>query len=338
MKERIHKFDNLRFLLMFLVVLGHLLEIQPSSMGLQLYRIIYSFHMPLFVFLSGYFAKYDRNKILINLIYPYVIFQILYLVLTQLVLKRPDVVIQFTTPCWILWYLVAIAFSYLLLPMFNVASISKRILIIGGLFVLGLLVGYEKTIGVYLSLGRFFSFLPFFAMGYFAKDVMATSPFVAFINKLKWPLRFVALLLVSCAIAYVLHSPDLTPAVFYHSTSYIQSGGNVFLKAIAYALSLIWIGGLLILVPQRKIPMVTSLGCYTLPIYLLHGLIIHLVSGMHLVGNRPYERLLLSLCWAYMLIFIFSNQRVGRVLNHFFTANWIMALIGTIKNRKSLLG
>ncbi len=78
MNQRLYKFDNIRFLLMFLVILGHLLEVIHSEVGSQLYRVIYSFHMPLFIFVSGYFAKYDRRKILINFIYPYLLFQSLY--------------------------------------------------------------------------------------------------------------------------------------------------------------------------------------------------------------------------------------------------------------------
>ena len=54
-KTREYGFDNLRGLLIVLVVLGHLLEICGSFPGAGfLYRTIYSFHMPAFLFLSGY--------------------------------------------------------------------------------------------------------------------------------------------------------------------------------------------------------------------------------------------------------------------------------------------
>ena len=55
------KFDGLKALLIFLVVLGH---IDFYDYGIHLKRYIYSFHMPLFVFLSGYFTSfnYDRKK------------------------------------------------------------------------------------------------------------------------------------------------------------------------------------------------------------------------------------------------------------------------------------
>lgn len=57
-KERDYFFDNLKAVLIFLVVLGHfLLPIHGESVLVVVKRLIYVFHMPLFVFVSGYFAK-----------------------------------------------------------------------------------------------------------------------------------------------------------------------------------------------------------------------------------------------------------------------------------------
>lgn len=53
------RLDGVKLLLIVLVVVGHCIE--PTRYDNPvcgcLYSIIYSFHMPLFVFLSGYFAK-----------------------------------------------------------------------------------------------------------------------------------------------------------------------------------------------------------------------------------------------------------------------------------------
>ena len=52
MKAREYQYDNLRFLLIALVVLGHLLEIAVEFPQKEiLYTLIYSFHMPAFLFL-----------------------------------------------------------------------------------------------------------------------------------------------------------------------------------------------------------------------------------------------------------------------------------------------
>ncbi|MFR5117113.1 MAG: acyltransferase family protein, partial [Eubacterium sp.] len=80
-KERDYFFDNLKAVLIFLVVLGHfLLPIHGESVLVVVKRLIYVFHMPLFVFVSGYFAKkiykngqYNFKKIL-YLIKAYIMF------------------------------------------------------------------------------------------------------------------------------------------------------------------------------------------------------------------------------------------------------------------------
>lgn len=53
------RFDNLKGILIFLVVFGHLLELVGGPAAAWLYRLIYSFHMPAFVFCSGWFARFD---------------------------------------------------------------------------------------------------------------------------------------------------------------------------------------------------------------------------------------------------------------------------------------
>ena len=80
-KERDYFFDNARALLIFLVVFGHLMEPYRSSSGFitSLYLTIYSFHMPGFLFISGYFAKKAGQagyieKLSKKLLIPYFIF------------------------------------------------------------------------------------------------------------------------------------------------------------------------------------------------------------------------------------------------------------------------
>lgn len=53
------QFDGLKFLLIFCVVFGHL---GCYGYGLRINRMIYSFHMPVFVFLSGYFTSLSSNR------------------------------------------------------------------------------------------------------------------------------------------------------------------------------------------------------------------------------------------------------------------------------------
>ena len=78
MKERIYWVDYLKAFAMFLVVLGHS-GIDESSI---LKSWIYGFHMPLFVFMSGYFISSPRpiikelKKDFKTLVVPYLFFSL----------------------------------------------------------------------------------------------------------------------------------------------------------------------------------------------------------------------------------------------------------------------
>lgn len=56
-KERSLLFDNIKTVLIILVVLGHALEEISLEHEYGIIRVcIYSFHMPAFIFISGYFS------------------------------------------------------------------------------------------------------------------------------------------------------------------------------------------------------------------------------------------------------------------------------------------
>ena len=61
---RSRKWDILKFILVFLVVLGHAAEFfkTKSDFMNSLLLLIYSFHMPLFIFISGLFSKKTINE------------------------------------------------------------------------------------------------------------------------------------------------------------------------------------------------------------------------------------------------------------------------------------
>lgn len=56
-------YDSLKFVLISLVILGHTLEANlDDRISLAIYNAIYLFHMPLFIFVTGYFTKKYADK------------------------------------------------------------------------------------------------------------------------------------------------------------------------------------------------------------------------------------------------------------------------------------
>ena len=62
-KSRIEYFDAIKAFAMFLVICGHTLQyLDKLQTGKCLHDFIYSFHMPLFMMISGYFASSSLKK------------------------------------------------------------------------------------------------------------------------------------------------------------------------------------------------------------------------------------------------------------------------------------
>lgn len=93
--------DTLKFVLIFLVVFGHVLEVNypPGSVNRGIYNFIYSFHMPLFVFISGRFShiknRANYKKGIIRLLETYVAFQVIRTILTP----PPPIRLQLSNKC-----------------------------------------------------------------------------------------------------------------------------------------------------------------------------------------------------------------------------------------------
>ena len=78
-------FDTLKFVLMLFVIYGHAIVfgLKNSDLIKGIYIFIYTFHMPLFIFVSGYFSKNVQksktNKFALRFIETYIVCQIAWL-------------------------------------------------------------------------------------------------------------------------------------------------------------------------------------------------------------------------------------------------------------------
>ena len=121
--ERDYFFDNIKAVLIFFVVLGHfLLPIHEEGILVLIKRLIYVFHMPLFVFVSGYFSKriykdgrFNFKKIL-YLIKAYIVFVIAIQAVYAISGFRSFSEINFFSQSGAPWYLFAMIVWYLMIP------------------------------------------------------------------------------------------------------------------------------------------------------------------------------------------------------------------------------
>ena len=301
-------FDNIRFFLIFCVVFGHILEICPDfSQREYLYRVIYSFHMPAFLFLTGYFAKFRPDRIIRQFFLPYILFQTLYIAFAN---RYLDVTLdrQYTTPYWILWYLLVCMYYQVLIPMYDTDDRKQQALRLAAAVVIALLIGRDKTAGYFASASRFFTFQPYFLLGYYTRK--NSGPLQALYHKHteNWYLCCVP---VICLSLLYLKFADFHKDVLYGSYSYTAKDYTMLTRFLCMVIALAWIGflyGLAIGPLNRRLPPVTAMGQNVMPIFLLHGFVLRWIPK-HLpeLWEAP-----LALYWVPLLLLLaFGNRLTG---------------------------
>ncbi|WCK57205.1 acyltransferase (plasmid) [Aneurinibacillus sp. Ricciae_BoGa-3] len=267
--ERDVYFDNAKFLLICLVVIGHGMEpyFFSNQMLQPIYSLIYFFHMPVFVFISGYFSKRVKKpqRYLQQMVYPYLIFQVLYTVFVGY-LNNQVFSINLFIPFKMLWFLVSLMAWNLLLIGFTRIKYAVLISVI-----VGILVGYIQDIGAYISLSRIFVFFPFFLLGYYANR--------AWITKIKQVPNVIYFVYLSLFFFFIIYHP-ISFAWFYESSSYPLMNHAEWYAGLyrmgMYGGSLITGMAFLAFVPEKK-RFYTTLGERTMYPFLLHIFFVYLV-------------------------------------------------------------
>jgi len=176
--ERDSYFDTLKWVLIVLVVYGHMIShcyYVGGTFSLAMYNTIYSFHMPLFVFLSGRYSQMsDRKKYLsgiLRLLQPYLLFQLLHMLYQMHQGGDFSVVQLLFWPIYIMWYLMSLILWRTIVYFAGgnfMARYPKAVIALS--FVIAMVVGWIK-IELPLSIRPTLSFLPFFILGYYSVKI-----------------------------------------------------------------------------------------------------------------------------------------------------------------------
>ena len=311
MRERDYLFDNVKFFLIFLVVFAHLLEPKLGDSTVKAaYNVIYSFHMPVFIFVMGYFAKFNPAKILKSIVLPYAVFQLLYLLFEFYVLgKKGGFVLQFSRPYWIMWFLMVSFFYHALIPLFDCKKRSSQYLFLAGSAVIALLAGYDKTISYHMSLSRFFVFLPFFLGGFYygksEKRVPANTTTKA-----------LSLILVLAA-AVVLVIMNMDQQILYGSYPYEKLKYGPHIRLFTMAAACCWILFLLVWTPKRRIPFVSTVGQNTLTIFLIHGFIVKYLNKIGILSYGAAVNTAVAFLISVLILVCLGNRWSGKLMSVF---------------------
>lgn len=171
--KRIFVFDNIKALLIVLVVIGHAADYYTKESDVMRMFFIYTylFHMPLFIFIAGLFSKSailkDTFKLekVANFLILYLLLKILYYFTLNTWFGNKNYSIDFLTEDGVPWFMFAMA-AWLCIAR-AVRKIPYWITLPSSLLI-ALAIGYTEA-GDFLVLSRIFVFLPFFLLGLYIK-------------------------------------------------------------------------------------------------------------------------------------------------------------------------
>jgi len=297
--KRIIEIDYLKTLAMFLVVFGHFLECFYSSYSNLLYQLIYLFHIPLFVFISGYLSRF-KYRDLFKFCLLYLIFYFLYAGFNH-ILYGSDLTLTFFHPYWILWYLMSLIFWKMSLPLLDKISNKYHLLTIIITFVFGLYVGSCGIVNRFFSMSRTLAFFPFFVLGYYKRKQNSLS----FNTKITNITKLLGVLLVLISFTCLIMLGLFLTASFYMADPYSGLRHSVYQRLIIYVFAFFMIYFICSISISRENILIKNISNNTLTIFLFHGFIINIFKRYSFLSNRNLS-ILISFVLSIIVLLVFT--------------------------------
>lgn len=278
------RLDGVKLLLIVLVVVGHCIEPTryTNVISGSLYSVIYSFHMPLFVFLSGYFAKVNSFDEWIE--------KGLRFLETFLVIMIPQFLFfrswhVFINPENSGWYLMSLAWWYGVLLI--VRRIALKMTDWRGEFlsILISMVVFSMPLGIYgrvFSFNRTFQMFPFFYGGYLCRINSIKIPLE---SKMKNSTSYLLLAAIITMFLIYFSSRTLHVLEFYNVDAWSISKDSCISIDVLIGMRIVLMLSVVIffiaIIEKFKIPdYLSRLGSATLVIYVIQGIFAHILPSI----------------------------------------------------------
>ncbi|MFF3204919.1 acyltransferase family protein [Streptomyces sp. NPDC002962] len=280
-KKRDAFFDNAKYLAILLVAVGHAWEPlrEGSRTVTAFYTLVYAFHMPAFIVISGHFSRgFDGSpqrvkRLVTGVAVPYVVFEVAYTLVTRWTDDAPGRDISLLDPLYLTWFLAALFIWRLTAPLWRLVRRPLPLAL-----AVAMLATLSPTIGKDLDLQRVLQFLPYFVLGLLLKP-----EHFRLVRRRAVRVAAVPVFAAALAVAYWA-APRGLHRWFFHNDSAVQLGapawyGPVMTLAV-FGCSLVLVACFLAWVPGRP-TWFTALGAATLYGYLLHGFVKQVAGPAH---------------------------------------------------------
>lgn len=275
MNKRIAYWDNFKFFLIIMVVVGHFCEAYYGQSTLLKcgYFFTYSFHMPAFLFISGIFSKKTVTENNYKKILPYLtcfIFTMLLLFLTKELTGTPGGISLFNIG-GVSWFMVSLFFMNLITML---VKNYKPAYILTLSLIIGVIVGFSGSGNtVFLSWMRTVVFYPFFYLGYCTE----ADKIVALTEKLSLKITALISIMIFSAII-VLNRDNLSFIRPLMTGKYLYTKPYHWIfRIVLYAVGFLMIFLIASLIPKRRLPCLTTVGQRTLTVYMTHYCFVYLL-------------------------------------------------------------
>ncbi|MGA5452093.1 acyltransferase family protein [Streptomyces umbrinus] len=270
-KQRDAFFDNAKYLAIVLVAMGHAWEPLrgDSRAAAALYIAVYTFHMPAFIVISGYFSRsFDASpgrirRLVTGIAVPYVLFEVAYTFFKRWAGDDSTYPISLLDPWYLTWFLIALFLWRLTTPLWKVVRWPLPLAL-----AIAALASISPDIGDDLDLQRVLQFLPFFVLGLLLKP-----EHFQLVRRREVRLLAVPVFAGALAVAYWA-APRMNAAWFYRRDSAQELAAPGWAGAVMtlalFGCSVVLVACFFAWVPRRRM-WFTALGTGTLYGYLLHG-------------------------------------------------------------------
>lgn len=277
--QRIYLYDNIKFLAILLVVMGHFIDViaahSSDNWARGIFLTIYSVHMPLFIFISGLFvkpmdksSKFPKQRV-ISFVLIGIAMRIAYLLLDLMLgnAVKYSVFDMYDTFAWFMW---AMAVFNAIIWLFR--EYNTKVLLVLSLLI-GCAAGYDSFLGDKFALMRITVFLPFFIAGYMINPEKLTQLLSNRILKLAAFFIVIGFIFVffKSQTVYNIFRPMFTGRHDFTSLKDLYNLGFL-VRLASYLISGVFGFSIMCLVVNVKIPFISAIGTKTIQIYFWHKL------------------------------------------------------------------
>ncbi len=279
------KWDNIKAVLIFTVVIGHIADLYTgeSALARALYFYIYLFHMPLFIFISGLFGKkYVRERQYGKISFFFFLYFIIKMLnnLPNMLLGKPIRFSMWTeggTP----WYCLALFVFYLVTI---AADRLPRAFVLAFSILLACFSGYDSDVDTFFAQSRIIVFYPFFFLGYMLDAEEVKKRLSSRRTRVCGALLLIAVgvfLLFFGERVYWIRGFLTGKNPFSHWEGWKEAYGGI-IRLLCYAASILTGMAVIAVVPKNMGKLAATVGRRSLEVYALHPAVFRTMYGLGL--------------------------------------------------------